>query len=1071
MTELSTSPGAAVSGGEPALGPGVVAAIVVHEPSPVLPEVLEALAAQTYPDLQVLLLVANAEEEFVARVQALSANVLPTAHVRPVQAVGFGTAANAVLSFVEGTSGYFLLLHDDVALAPDAVRLLVEESLRSKAAVVGPKLLEWDDSKRLQSVGFEGDRFGDLFDVVEPHEVDQEQHDAIRDVFVLSTACLLVRADLFRKLGGFEPSIRRYGEGLDFCWRVHLSGARVVVVPDAVGRHRAATSSSPPTRDVAIEVERNRVLTVASLTGRGRLVVVLPQMIAFAVASALWSAVRGRRVRSRMRLAGIAALVGQFGSVRNRRRRMHSIRRVPDGEISELQTSGTGRWRQVFRRRAIEARHFIDAVNDADGSDDDGAEAGERRSYRPVLVWSALGLLFFLGGREIFSGGLQSIGEFLPFPESRRMLISSYFSGWWDAGLGGTEPRPTAQILTGAAGIVLLGKFGFLQTLATIGMIPLGWWGMSRLCKVIHDERARLAGLLAYAAIPLPYAAVASGHHQALIAYAVLPWSLHFIRSFGGIGGPVRSDARRDVVRHLSSAQRVSQVARLSLLMAVTLAFAPAVVVMVFFCALLWLLASGVAGGSMRAASLGVAATLTSVVAALLLNMPWSTRYFGTDAWHAIAGTPAREVSELDWWGILRFGIGPSALGSLILVLYFPLLVVPLVARHSRFLWASRAAILVLGGLTLTFLKDSGRLPFALPEAGVLLVPVACGLALGVALTVMSLSIDVRGGRFGWRQPAALLSLAVIPVGLVPAAVVAVDGGWNQPTTSLYGQLTELLNEGTSGDHRTLIVGDARLTIGGSYAYRDDLAFSLLRNSDATVLDRFTPGPEDMDRLVRPIIDAVADHTTLRAGRLMAPLGIRYIVVPVVDRVRSTSSDPLPVPEGMLDAFGEQLDLQKVYSPPSMVIFENTQWLPISGMLGSAAAESSREGGVTALVSADLAESVPVLTGTTATNHPSASLPAGTLHWGVPYDGNWSLQTDGGVVKSRPSFGSVMAFDLPSPATGSLEYSTSITRYIWVVFQGLLWIVMILAVVQPRRLSRRLAGQQRPQPQAGEERP
>ena len=1059
VTELSSSPGAAGSkpGGDPALGPGVVIAVVVHEPSPVLPEVLEALAAQDYPDVQVLLLVAEANEEFVARLQLLTANIIPAAHVRPVVADGFGTAANAVLSLVEGNSGYFLLMHDDVALAPDAVRIMVEESLRSKAAVVGPKLLEWEDSRRLHSVGFEGDRFGDLFDVVEPHEIDQEQHDAIRDVFVLSTACLLVRADFFRKIGGFESSIHRYGEGLDFCWRVHLSGARVVVVPDAIGRHVAASSSVPMSADVFAEVERNRVLTVASLTGRGRLSLTVPQLIIFGLASALWSLVRGRWSRSKSRFGALMVLVTQFKTVRARRRKMRLIRRVPDSEIANLQTSGTLRWRQVFRRRALEARQLL-TFHDDDDLDNDVLGDGpiEPRSYRPILVWIGLGLLFVLGGREILTAGLQAVGEFLPFPDSRRQLITSYFSGWWDADLGRTGAQPTARLLTGAAGLVFLGKFGLLQVVTTIGLIPIGWWGMSRLCSVIHEERARLAGLLAYAAVPLPYAAVASGRHQVLIAYAVIPWALHLIRSFGGIGGPVRSDARRDVVRHLSAPQRIAQVARLSLLLAVALAFAPSVVIMVLWCALLWLVASGVAGGSTRAASLGLVATVTASAVALLLNMPWSMRYFSSDAWHLVVGAPAREVAELGWWGILRFGIGPSPLGSLILVLYLPLVVVPLVARHSRFLWAWRAAILVLGGLTLTFLKDSGSLPFALPDAGVLLVPVACGLALGVALTVMSLSIDVRGGRFGWRQPAALISLAVIPIGLLPVAVVAVDGQWNQPTTSFYGQLTELLGDRSDGDHRTLVLGDARMTIGGSYAYRDAMAFSLLRNTEATFLDRWTPDPTNVNRLVRPLIDAVADHTTLRVGRLMAPLGIRYIVVPIVDRVRSTSSSPLPEPEGLIEALSEQLDLQKVYSPPSMVIFENTQWIPISGVLAPAAVSSSKAGGATALVSAELSDSLPVLNGTSGYRQPTEALPAGTLHWGVPYDSRWSLQTSGAVANVRPSFGSVMAFDLETATEGSLRYSTSITRYVWVVLQGLLWLAVIVAIVQPRRRPRRV---------------
>lgn len=1054
MTESSTSPGAAGSapGGDQVLGPGVVATVVVHEPSTVLPEVLEALAGQDHHDLQVLLLVVGSDPEFLGRVQSLVDTVLPSAHVRPVgsDVAGFGAAVNSVLAMVEGTSGYFLIMHDDVALAPNAVGLLVAESIRSKAAVVGPKLLEWDDPRRLQSVGFDGDRYGDLFDRVEPHEVDQEQHDAIRDVFVLSSACLLVRADLFRKLGGFEPTIGRFGEALDFCWRVHLSGARVVVVPDARARHRAQTAMRPPTRRDLIESERNRVTTAASLAGRGRLVLVVPTMVVVGVVTALWSGSRRRRHLARARLSGVAALFTRAAAIRRRRRAVRSIRRVSDGEIADLQTTGSSRWRLVLRR-AVDTERASDDV-----AGEDTGDPREPRSHRPVIVWSVLVALFFIGGRQIIGEGLQTVGEFLPLGTSSRDLVMSYLSGWWDADLGATAAHPTAQLITSVAGIVVLGKFGLLQTLVTIGMIPLGWWGMSRLCSVIHEERARLAGLLAYAAIPLPYAAVASGRHQALIAYAAVPWSLHLLRSFGGIGGPVRSDARRDVVRHLGPEQRLVQVARLSIIMALVVAFAPAVAVLILFCAVLWLLASAVAGGSVRAAALGVAAVSTSLAAALALNLPWTTRFFSGDVWHVIAGVPEREASQLGWWGILRFGVGPSALGGLILVLYVPMLVVPLVARHSRFLWASRAAILVLGGLTLTVLKDSGRLPFSLPDAGVLLVPVACGLALAVALSVMSLSIDVRGGRFGWRQPAALVSLLVIPFGLVPAASVAVSGRWDQPSTSLYRQLTELLEGRGGGDHRTLVLGDARLAVAGAHSYRDGMAFSLLRNSRASTLDHWTQRPDDADRLVRPLIDAVADHTTLRVGRLMAPLGIRYVVVPVIDRVRSTSTSPLPEPDGMLAAFSEQLDLQKVYSPPSMVIFENTQWIPLSAVLSPSAQASSRAGGQTALVSAELSGSTPVLVGTDAAHRPSGDLPEGTVHWGMPFDTKWSLSTEAGRLEAQPSFGSVMSFDLDRPTRGELDYATSPTRYVWVALQVLAWTAVMCIPLIVRRRSRNL---------------
>ena len=45
------------------------------------------------------------------------------------------------------------------------------------------------------------------------------------------SACLLVRTDLFRALGGFDEGIRSAGDDLDLCWRAHAAGARVLVVP------------------------------------------------------------------------------------------------------------------------------------------------------------------------------------------------------------------------------------------------------------------------------------------------------------------------------------------------------------------------------------------------------------------------------------------------------------------------------------------------------------------------------------------------------------------------------------------------------------------------------------------------------------------------------------------------------------------------------------------------------------------------------------------------------------------------------------------------------------------------
>ena len=204
--------------------------MVVHQPGPWFDEVLEALATQDYSNLKNLFLVVGEPGDIPARIR----DRVPNAFVRAVESnPGFGTAANEVLGLVEGDNGFFCFLHDDVALDQGAIRLLVEELYRSNAGIVGPKLVNWDDPTVLQHVGLGVDRFGEVDPIVEPGEVDQEQHDAVRDTFAVPSACLLVRADLFRAIGGFDPTIEFHGDDVDLCWRAHLGGARVIVVPAA----------------------------------------------------------------------------------------------------------------------------------------------------------------------------------------------------------------------------------------------------------------------------------------------------------------------------------------------------------------------------------------------------------------------------------------------------------------------------------------------------------------------------------------------------------------------------------------------------------------------------------------------------------------------------------------------------------------------------------------------------------------------------------------------------------------------------------------------------------------------
>ncbi len=215
-----------------ALYPPVVAVVVTRNPGPWLEATLASLAAQDYAELTVLVVDCGSDEDPTPRV----ADVLPRAFVRRLDgSAGFAGAANEALRTVEGAV-FLLLCHDDVVLDPPVVRVLVEEAYRSNAGILGPKIVSVENPEILLDVGRSIDRFGAPYTGIEPGEVDQEQHDGVRDVFYVTNATMLVRTDLFEELDGFDPATFPGAEDLDLCWRARLAGARVLVAPDVRGR-------------------------------------------------------------------------------------------------------------------------------------------------------------------------------------------------------------------------------------------------------------------------------------------------------------------------------------------------------------------------------------------------------------------------------------------------------------------------------------------------------------------------------------------------------------------------------------------------------------------------------------------------------------------------------------------------------------------------------------------------------------------------------------------------------------------------------------------------------------------
>jgi len=336
--------------------PAVVAVVVTKDPGPWFEETLAALAAQDYEDLSVLVLVAGGTEDPTERVAA----VVPDAYVRRLdEDRGFAWASNQALGMVEGAS-FYLFCHDDCAPDPDAIHLLVEESYRSNAAVVSPKMVRWDDPRVLLHVGRNADKTGAVVERVAEGEVDHGQHDAVRDVFVAPGGFTLVRADLFEELGGFDAGIVAMAEDLDFSWRAQVAGARVVVAPDARIRHLepvsggireapAPTAGAVPASLQALE-RRHELRAVLKNYSTKSLIRVLPQALLLAIGEVI-VALAGRDMDRAKAVAGAWSWnLSHRKELRSLRSQVRAHRRFPDKEVRKLQVRGSARLSTFFSR-------------------------------------------------------------------------------------------------------------------------------------------------------------------------------------------------------------------------------------------------------------------------------------------------------------------------------------------------------------------------------------------------------------------------------------------------------------------------------------------------------------------------------------------------------------------------------------------------------------------------------------------------------------------------------------------------------------------------------------------------
>ena len=155
---------------------------------------------------------------------------------------GFAEGYNKALEQVDAE--YYMLLNSDVEVTPHWLEPLIAFlDAHVDVAAVQPKSRAVADKDAFEYAGAAGgflDRLGYPFcrgRLFEELEKDQGQYDTPMEVHWATGACMLVRANDFWAVNGFDGRFFAHNEEIDMCWRMRIAGKRIFCLPTTYVYH------------------------------------------------------------------------------------------------------------------------------------------------------------------------------------------------------------------------------------------------------------------------------------------------------------------------------------------------------------------------------------------------------------------------------------------------------------------------------------------------------------------------------------------------------------------------------------------------------------------------------------------------------------------------------------------------------------------------------------------------------------------------------------------------------------------------------------------------------------------
>jgi hypothetical protein len=210
-------------------------------------------------------------------------------------------------------------------------------------------------------------------------------------------------------------------------------------------------------------------------------------------------------------------------------------------------------------------------------------------------------------------------------------------------------------------------------------------------------------------------------------------------------------------------------------------------------------------------------------------------------------------------------------------------------------------------------------------------------------------------------------------------------------------------------------------------------------------LDLWPPSTDGAPRRLPDALRGARAGGTTRLGRLLAPMGVRYIVVP--SRAAPDEDVPRHRPPPDLDAaLAAQLDLKRLQVDPSATVYQNVAAAPLRAALPAGVDATSRPP-----LGVDLSGATPVMPSTREAVSWNGDVPNREAFLSEASSSNWRLNVNGEPVTRRKAFGWANSFANERTGNASLGFRTPFTSRLLLLVELALWVLAIRWALRHRR--------------------